>query len=135
MSLVAALDGSATWETGANTGMVAMDLNVERDGNLLFVKLGGRLDGSNSRDFEASLNSEIGESNCSVILHLGELAYISSAGLRAILLITKSVKSKGASLVLCSLPTQIEEVFKISGFDKIIPIHASKEDAVRSVGG
>ena len=65
-----------------------MDLNVEREGNLLFVNLGGRLDGSNSRDFEASLNSEIGDSNCSVILHLGELAYISSAGLRAILLIT-----------------------------------------------
>ena len=112
-----------------------MDLNVERDGNLLFVSLGGRLDGSNSRDFEASLNSEIGDSNCSVILHLGELAYISSAGLRAILLITKSVKSKGASLVLCNLPVQIEEVFKISGFDKIIPIHASRDAAAKSVGG
>ena len=111
-----------------------MDLQVERDQNFLFVVLDGRLDGSNSRDFESSLNSEIGDSNCSVVLDLGGLAYISSAGLRAILLITKSVKSKGSSLVLCRLPTQIEEVFKISGFDKIIPIHPSKEEAIKSLG-
>ncbi len=111
-----------------------MDLNVDHDGNYLFVSLEGRLDGSNSRDFEASLNAEIGDSDNSVVLDLNGLTYISSAGLRAILLITKSVKSKGASLVLCSLPTQIEEVFKISGFDKIIPIHASKDQAVQAMG-
>ena len=122
-------------QADATTGNGTMDLNVERDGSLLLVNLAGRLDGSNSRDFESSLNSEIGDSNCSVVLDLGELTYISSAGLRAILLITKSVKSKNASMVLCSLPKQIEEVFKISGFDRIIPIHATKNEAVESIGG
>ncbi len=113
--------------------MDAMDLDVERSGNTLVVNFGGRLDGVNSRDFEAALNSEIGDSDCSVVVDLSGLDYISSAGLRAILLITKAVKAKGGSFALASLPTQIEEVFRISGFDRIIPILASKEEAIKSV--
>ncbi len=112
-----------------------MEMNVERDGNLLHASLSGRLDGSNSREFEADLIAEAGDDSCSIVLDLEELSYISSAGLRAILLITKGVKAKGGSLVLCSLPNQIEEVFKISGFDKVIPIHPDKETAAQSISG
>ena len=72
-------------------------------------------------------------SSCSLILDLENLAYISSAGLRAILLITKSVKAKGANIALCTLPNQIEEVFNISGFDKIIPIYPTRQAAADSL--
>ncbi|MCY3877727.1 MAG: STAS domain-containing protein [Rhodobacteraceae bacterium] len=110
-----------------------MELNASREGDVLTVKLDGRLDGANSAKFEEALNAEIGEAGCPVILDLGDLAYISSAGLRAILLVTKALNMKGKKLALCSLPTQIEEVFKISGFNKIIPIHPSHESAAKAI--
>ena len=112
-----------------------MDLNIERSGELLISTPSGRLDGTNSRKFEESLKSEISGSKCSVVLDFKDLNYISSAGLRAILLIAKSVRADNTNLALCSLSDNIREVFEISGFDRIIPIHKSREDAVQSLQG
>lgn len=110
-----------------------MDLNVERKDGVLISCPEGRLDGVNSHEFEEAMRAEIGEEGCSVVLHLENLNYISSAGLRAVLLITKSVTAKGHALALSALPERIMEVFEISGFDKIIPIHPSKDAAITSL--
>ena len=110
-----------------------MELNAQREGDIVSVAVEGRLDSSNASKFEEAVNSEVGDSSLSLILDLENLAYISSAGLRAILLITKAVKAKGANIALCALPSQIEEVFSISGFDKIIPIHPTRQEAVESL--
>ena len=91
------------------------------------------MDRANSRDFEESLKSEIGDRKCSVLLDFKDLNYIGSAGLSAILLIANSVRANNANLALCSLSDNIKEVFEISGFDRIIPIHKSREDAVQSL--
>ena len=62
-----------------------------------------------------------------------KLVYISSAGLRAILLTPSPLATGNAKLALCSLSDQIREVFEISGFDKIITIHPSKAEALASL--
>ena len=110
-----------------------MDINAERDGTLLTAKPVGRLDGTTSRKFEDDLKLSIGDDRCNVLLDLSEIQYISSAGLRAILLITKSVTSKGDKLALCSLTNPVKEVFEISGFDRIIPIYDTFEEARNSL--
>ena len=50
-----------------------------------------------------------------------------------ILLTAKTLQQRGAKLLICSLSEPIREVFKISGFDKIIPIHANKVQAQASI--
>ena len=107
-----------------------MELNCLREGDVLCVEVSGRLDSTSASKFEQNVNEEVGDSKCSVVLDLENLAYISSAGLRAILLLTKTANAKGSKLALCTLPPQVEEVLKISGFDKIIPIHESRAQAV-----
>ena len=69
-----------------------------------------------------------------MILDLQNLSYISSAGLRVILLISKQLQGKGATFGVCSLSNAISEVFQISGFDKIIPTHAAQADALSAIG-
>ena len=76
------------------------------------------------------MNSKIGDSARSVVLDFANLTYISSAGLRAILLIAKSLGAKKGELVLCNLSKRIAEVFSISGFDKILSIYATREEAL-----
>ena len=110
-----------------------MDLRIERQDSILICNPEGRLDGVNSHEFEESLKAEIGDDGCSVVLNFEDLNYISSAGLRAVLLVAKSVGAKGHKLVLSALPERILEVFEISGFDKIIPIHPSKSEAISAV--
>ena len=54
------------------------------------------------------------------MLDLGRLDYISSAGLRVVLIAAKRLKSVGGALVLCTLNPSVREVFEISGFASIL---------------
>ena len=112
-----------------------MEIQTERANGTLIAKAEGRIDGVNARDFEEALKAAIGTDDNAVVMDLEGLSYISSAGLRVILLIAKTLRKRDADLILCSLSDPIREVFEISGFDKIIPVHGSREQALAAVGG
>ena len=112
-----------------------MDVTTERLENVLSVDVKGRIDGSTAVAFEEAVRNAIDETDRALIMDFGALDYISSAGLRVILLTAKSLQSQDAKLVLCALSDPIREVFKISGFDKLLPIHDSKAEARASLGG
>jgi anti-anti-sigma factor len=112
-----------------------MQINLERKNGTLITKVEGRIDGGNAREFENALSAAIRDDDRSLILDLEDLSYISSAGLRVILLIAKTLRKRDAEFVLCSLSDPIREVFKISGFDKIIPVHGTRPEALAALGG
>ena len=111
-----------------------MDIKTERNDGTLIAKAEGRIDGVNARDFEEAMKKAINSDDSTVVIDLEGLSYISSAGLRVILLIAKTLRKRNAELILCSLSDPIREVFEISGFDKIIPVHASREQALATIG-
>ena len=110
-----------------------VNVSTERIDDVLSADVEGRIDGSNVVQFEEAVRVAIEDSDRAVIMNFENLAYISSAGLRAILLTAKSLQNRDAKLLLCSLSDRIREVFEISGFDKILPIHATKADALASL--
>ena len=110
-----------------------MDVTTERQDGVLSARVSGRIDGSNVAEFEAAVRAAIEDGDRAVIMDLEKLSYISSAGLRAVLLTAKSLWKRNAKFVLCSLSAQIREVFEISGFDKIITLHASSAEALASL--
>ncbi len=111
------------------------DVTTERQGDVLSANVSGRIDGSNVVQFEEAVRSAIEDSDRAVIMDFENLVYISSAGLRAILLTAKSLQSRKAKLLLCTLTDPIREVFEISGFDKVLPIHPTKAEAIASLDG
>ena len=111
-----------------------MDIGLERQEGALVAKPEGRIDGINASDFEKALRDAIDEEGGSLVVDLAGLTYISSAGLRAILLIAKLLAQRNAKFGLCSLSDPIREVFEISGFDKIVSIHGSRTEALAAVG-
>ena len=110
-----------------------MDVTTERQDGVLSARVGGRIDGSNVAEFEEAIRTAIEESDRAVIMDFEKLVYISSAGLRAILLTAKSLGNRNAKFALCSLSDQIREVFETSGFDKVIAIHPSKAEELASL--
>lgn len=100
-----------------------MNINTERDGGRLVIKTEGRIDGSNASDFQNSVEAVITSEDSTVILDFENLDYISSAGLRVILLIAKDLKQKDKKFAICSLSDMVREIFMISGFDQIIDVH------------
>ena len=110
-----------------------MDMTTERKDGVLAASIGGRIDGTNSADFEQAIRTAVQDDDRAVIVDLEQLSYISSAGLRAVLLTAKYLSNQGAKFALCSLTGPIKEVFEVSGFDKIIAIHGSRADALADV--
>ena len=125
----------ATWMgCGAKaSGVRGMEVTTENENGTLIAKAVGRIDGTNAAEFENALQAAIGGGEAAVVLDCEALSYISSAGLRAILRIAKDLNRRTVKFVLCSLSDPIREVFQISGFDKIINIHADRGGAVSAV--
>lgn len=111
-----------------------MEVTAERENGTVIARANGRIDSSNSREFHSNLEEVIAEDDPALVLNFEEVSYISSAGMRVILLTAKGLQKSGTKFALCSMNDSIREVFKISGFDKIIPIHGSQSEALTAVG-
>jgi anti-anti-sigma factor len=81
-----------------------------------------RLDSGNAAAFEQEVLAAIAGGSNRVLMDFSGLSYISSAGLRVVLLTAKKTKAAGGRLALCSLNDSIREVFVVSGFDNILDI-------------
>ena len=86
--------------------------------------LAGRLDGFTSAAHEAELKALLAGEASSVTIDLSQLEYVSSAGLRVLLMTAKLAKAKGGAVVLSSPTSVVLDVLKISGFDKIFEIRS-----------
>ena len=110
-----------------------MDIPTEQTNDALILMPGGRIDGQNALDFQASIDKAIGGSSVPVILELSNLSYISSAGLRVILLLAKTLKSRNVHFSMCSIAPAVKDVFEISGFGNLIAIHDTRESALADI--
>lgn len=109
-----------------------MDIEVaeERNGDVLVLLPVGRLDSGNARSFESVVMDHVSSGERRMIVDFSRLDFISSSGMRVLLIAAKALKAGEGTLVLCAMKNHIEEVFRISGFDRIIPIKDSRESAV-----
>jgi anti-sigma B factor antagonist len=109
-----------------------MELSYEKQGSVKIIGLNGRLDTSNYIQFENKLLEEISQDS-TVLIDFADLDYISSSGLRVLLLALKKAEKINSQLALCSLQTGIMEVFKISAFNSIFSIYPDKQDALEKL--
>ncbi|MCY3800173.1 MAG: STAS domain-containing protein [Chloroflexi bacterium] len=110
-----------------------MAISTSREGQTLIVKTEDRIDGANAREFQVDLEAAIDPNDRGLVLDLEQLSYVSSAGLRVILLTAKTLRKQNAKLAVCSLSDSVREVFEISGFDKIIPVHDNQAEAAAAL--
>lgn len=108
-------------------------METERDDGILSVRLRGRLEGTNSEEFQAAIESALAPSDRALIMDMKELSYISSAGLRAVLFTAKKLWDKEAHFGLCSVPETVLEVLRMSGFDSFLSIHDDREGALTDI--
>ena len=90
----------------------------------------GRLDGTTSAAHGKAIQELLRGEADSITIDLSELEFISSAGLRVLLLAAKATLAKGGKTVLSSPRPLVAEVLKLSGFDAIVVIRNGPADAV-----
>lgn len=111
-----------------------MDISEETRGGVTILKAVGRVDSATSSAFETRLvEAVVGRGKASVVVDMTALTYISSAGLRALLVAAKKAKPAGSRVVLAAMAPTIREVFDMSGFSTLFEIHAAPDDAVAAL--
>ena len=96
--------------------------------------IGGRLDAVTAPDFEKRIRELIDSGNSCFVVDFDQLDYISSAGLRALLLMAKLLKEKGGQECLANVKGNVLSVFEMSGFTGIFKIEESVAAALAALG-
>jgi anti-anti-sigma factor len=112
-----------------------MNLRIEAMGEITHVIPEGRLDFDAAPAFQQALErlfsgGGAGRAPAAVIIDGAALEYVSSAGLRAVLLAAKAAQRSGTAFALCALQPAVREVFALSGFSQIMPIHPDLDTAL-----
>ena len=98
-----------------------MNITKAPDGKKLKLALEGRLDTTTAPELQDILIPAFAESN-EIILDFSEIKYVSSAGLRVLLMAEKEATAKSASMTLCGVSDEVMEVFEMTGFADMLTI-------------
>jgi anti-anti-sigma factor len=106
-----------------------------RDG-VLVVCVDGAIDHGSAGDFENALLPLLGTqaSGSRVILDLAGVDYMSSVGLRVLMLAAKQARSASLAISVAGLQPALREIFQISRFDKLYAVHDSVPSALAAGG-
>lgn len=106
---------------------------IKKDKNgVQLVSFIGRLDAGSSSSADLELKDII-KKDSKLIIDLNRLEYISSAGLRVLLVAAKAIHNKSGMMCLFGLNDNVSEVFNVSGFSAIFDIAESEEEATKIV--
>jgi anti-anti-sigma factor len=110
-----------------------MEINEINKENTVVLGLSGRLDTLNYGILEKKLQSLFDDRKTRFIIDCGDLQYVSSSGLRILLMFLKKANSIDGKFVLCNLAANIKEIFDISGFTSIFDIYDSEAEALKKM--
>ena len=110
-----------------------MEITEERTGDILILRIIGKLDSSTSKDLEEKILSIIASSQGKLVIDLSQLDYVSSAGLRVFLLAAKRMDDAKGKMILCSLKDAVKQVFDIAGFSSFLTLAGSTEEAIKNL--
>ena len=108
---------------------IAMTIATRTTGDILVVDIDGRLDTQTSGPALEELLLIVKSGRDKVLLNLAKLEYLSSAGLRVILQTAKKLQSADGHLKLCHADGLVKEVMRTSGFDSLINVYETEQDA------
>jgi anti-sigma B factor antagonist len=107
-----------------------MDVLETRFGGSIVLAPSGRIDLSNAEAFKAILLRVVEEARAALVLDLSAVEYISSAGLRSVMIASKAGKPRGVTVGIAAMRPVVREIFAISRFDLVFPCFDSTRDAL-----
>ena len=108
---------------------------VECDGPALLLRARGRFNVFTADVFEVDAMRAIATTDRDVIIDTSEITYLTTAGLRVFVLLSRELKKRGRNLYICNLRPYIYQVFEKIGFHLVIPIHPDVPSALAAIEG
>jgi len=113
-----------------------MDCKVKEIANVSLIEVVGRIDHTTAKAFEDALAPHL--ANCAgedkiLLLDLSNVTFISSAGLRVLMIAAKQCRKQNGKIFLASLQPMTQEVFQISRFDTVFEIFPTVRAALQAI--
>jgi anti-sigma B factor antagonist len=112
-----------------------MNTTEEKQSGVVILKPEGRIDAAESPGLEELVLGVIGRGDARLVMDLGAVPYISSRGLRVVLLGAKQAAAAGGTLAVCSPQVFVRKVFQSVGLDGIIDVFNTAGEAVDALAG
>lgn len=109
-----------------------MKVTTTQSGNTAVAAVNGRVDSANAKDLDQALSEIIDGGTSRLVVDCSELSYISSAGLRALLVAIKKTNAAGGGVAMCQVPPHIREVLEVSGFTRLTKVFDTPAEAEAS---
>ncbi len=112
-----------------------MQIGEARVDGVLAITPAGRLDTTTSPSFGQHLDSLLTRGERRLLVDFSSVDYISSAGLRVMLVLARGIRDGGGRLALCGMGESVRQVFYLAGFLPLFVVCDSQDAAVRQIAG
>lgn len=107
-----------------------MDIDLSETDGIQVLHVSGRMDASSVADFDGQWKKLLEDGAQRLVVDFSKLEYISSAGLRGVLMLAKTSRVKKARIVFAGMQSMVGDMFKLSGFSSILSTATDVESAV-----
>ena len=107
-----------------------MDLQTKVENNVIVISISGRLDAVTAPEYEKRIREMIDSGDINFVVDFEQLDYISSAGLRGLLVMSKLLNAKGGRACLANVNGNVRSVFDMCGFNAIFKMENSVAGAL-----
>lgn len=109
-----------------------MEFNRTDEGNVVVISMSGRLDLGNGSRLKEEIKDILTSGKTSFHLNLGNVEFVNSSGLGALVSIMKEIRIHRGRLTLSDLADYVQEIFDITQLSHIFEIFSTEEEALRS---
>ncbi|QJT07498.1 STAS domain-containing protein [Oceanidesulfovibrio marinus] len=111
-----------------------MSVTNSQEGAVTIITVSGRLDSNESQGLEEKVVEVLELGGSKLLFDFNDLEYINSSGLRILVMAYQRLKKKtDGTVAICGLRDYIQEIFEISGYDRLFLIFRNKEDALTKI--
>jgi anti-anti-sigma factor len=110
-----------------------MQLQETQVGNTLILEPEGHLDTAAASPLEQEVLQRIEGGARRILVDCSKLEYVNSSGLKVFLIAAKRLDALGGRIAFCALAPNVQMIFDMIGFTKILSIFATREEALASL--
>jgi anti-anti-sigma factor len=109
-----------------------VEIGEHRYGDILILSPAGRIDNDTSTDFQTKLLAAL-TPGAAVLVDFSAIEYVSSAGLRALMMGSKQSKAANGRLAVAALGPVVKEIFEISRFSLVVQVFDTVPEALAAL--
>ncbi len=109
-----------------------MNIKQQEKGDATILELEGSIDSKTTAEIQSKI-MEVALTTQKMVLVFSEVSFVSSAGLRLLLMIYRQVTSRSGKVILVDVSEEIRDIMEMTGFINFFEITENLDEALKSI--